>query len=108
MDLTQTGHGDDPFFRDHYKPFFSSFLVEGQLERTITYSVNSFDLAFAFIGGYSALIWQILGFLLGGYQAFSYDRLLVRRLFTEEKKQRPDHHIEENDADEVIATVLNR
>ena len=74
----------------------------------MTYSVNSFDTSIAFIGGYVSLVWMVFGVLIGSYQDFRYNSGLINKLFTEEKKARPAHHIEEKDTDEVIATVINR
>ena len=66
------------------------------------------DTAIAFIGGYAALVWLLFGVVVGHYQDFHHNKHLIKNLYTEEKKTRPAHHIEEDDTDEVIATVLNR
>ena len=65
-------------------------------------------MAFAFIGGYSVLVWQAIGLLIGGYQAFSFEHTLSSKLYTQERYKRPPKHIEEDDEKEVVAAVLNR
>ena len=40
------------------------------------YVMLSFDAAMALLGGYAALIWQILGLLVGWHQDFSYNNAL--------------------------------
>ena len=40
------------------------------------------------IGGYAALIWQVLSILLSWYQEFSYSNELTNALFTREKEHR--------------------
>ena len=100
--------GYEPVVGNPDIPFFSAYLIQAPAEITKPFTVNSFDLSIALIGGYSALIWQLFGFLIGSYQEFKYNSELISHLCTEEKKQRPDHHIEEDDADEVIATIHNR
>ena len=108
MSFTKTSKGDDPIYKGQSEPYYSAFLIQSPKELSRTFSVNSIDTSIAFIGGYSALVWMIFGILAGHYQEFHHNKHLLKTLYTEEKKQRPEHHIEEDDADEVIATVLNR
>jgi hypothetical protein len=59
----------------------------------------------AAIGGYAAMVWSILALVLGDYQAFTFDKSLLKRLYTEDKT-----HIEEEASDdkELVSRILNR
>ena len=52
------------------------------------YSLYTFDASMALIGGYAALIWQVLSILLSWFQDFSYKNELALALYTREKKHK--------------------
>ena len=71
------------------------------------YSIYSIDASLAFIGGYTALFWQIASILVGSYQAYSYESDLINKLFTVDKSngRKPETL---SSRDEVEALVTNR
>ena len=66
-------------------------------------------MSLAFIGGYTAIAWQIVSILIGSYQSFSYEHSLVAALYTEEKPQHigtPMYKL--SDREEIERRVLSR
>lgn len=53
----------------------------------IEYSLDTLDECMALVGGYAALIWQILSILLSWYQDFSYTNYLTMQLYTSDKRR---------------------
>ena len=51
------------------------------------------------------MIWSILSFCLTDYQAFAFDKSLLKRLYTEDKTAVEE---EENDERELVSRVVNR
>lgn len=50
---------------------------------TVTeWTVSSLDVVLGVIGGFVGLIWDVLGFSLGGYQAFKFNTALMAGLYT--------------------------
>lgn len=72
------------------------------------YTIYSLDQALAVIGGYAGIIWQIINFLIGGYQDFKFEMSLMRSLYTRDKKRRKENQIEEDHEMEIKAQILNR
>lgn len=55
-------------------------IIEG------SYSIYSWDVSLAFIGGYIAMAWSFVNLFIGCYQNYSYERTLISKLYTEEKQ----------------------
>ena len=51
---------------------FQLNMLQGNRVTKSEYVVYSIDAAFAMLGGYAALIWQIVSICLSWYQEFSY------------------------------------
>ena len=50
--------------------------------------MNTLDGSLALVGGYSALIWQLLSILLSKFQSFSFNNELAQSLYTREKSKK--------------------
>ena len=64
--------------------FFQS-MVQNYEVTSEEYVIYSFDMSLAFIGGYTAIAWQVVGILIGAYQSFSYELTMIASLYTEVK-----------------------
>ena len=69
---------------DEYPRFILALIQDYEI-MTGSYSIYSFDVSLAFIGGYIAMAWSFVNLFIGGYQNYSYERTLISKLYTEEK-----------------------
>lgn len=72
-------------------------LGQSNAVANVEYQVYSFDASLGLLGGYAALIWQLLSVFISWYQDFSYNNALAIRLYTQDKHDRK----EEGDPDNV-------
>ena len=70
--------------KDYYGRFYQG-IVQNYEVTSSEYVIYSFDMSLAFIGGYTAIAWQVVGILIGAYQSFSYELTMVASLYTEVK-----------------------
>ena len=45
------------------------------------WSLASLDEVLGLVGGVAGIIWPLLGYLLGDYEAFTYENSLIRSLY---------------------------
>lgn len=92
----------------NYPEYFVT-LVQSQEIITTEYSINSLDVSLAFLGGYTAIAWQLASLLIGAYQTFSYESTLMSLLYTEEKSSSSNGEMANlTDKEEVEVLVTNR
>ena len=48
-------------------PVFTQILMQDRSYHDTTWSVNSIDIVLGLIGGFIGLIWDMLGYTIGGY-----------------------------------------
>lgn len=68
----------------------------------------SLDAGIAVLGGLTALIWQMIGLLIGWHQDFSFSNELGLSLFTREKKGHGSKEADQSSVSKAEAAVLNR
>ena len=67
----------------------------------------SFDASIALLGGYAALVWQVIGLLVGWYQDFSYNNSLALQLYMKDKP-RGKTESDEGIQAKIESALLNR
>jgi len=75
---------------------FSLTFMQGRDINMISYCVTSFNTIVGRIGGYAALIWMVIGFLMSGYEAHKFQTSLIRNLYhcTEDGPEAPPSQTE--------------
>ena len=63
-------------------PVFTQILMQDRSYHDTTWSVNSIDIVLGLIGGFIGLIWDMLGYTIGGYQSFKFSTALISELYT--------------------------
>ena len=60
---------------------------------SVTWSLVSFDLIVGVIGGFTGLIWEILNYILGGYESFKFNKSVIEEIYTttDRSRMRPGH-----------------
>ena len=71
---------------------FTHILLQDRSYYEITWSVNSLDIVLGLIGGFVGLIWDLLGYSLGGYESFKFSTALISEIYTttDRSRMKPD------------------
>mgnify|MGYP000415585557 CR=1 FL=1 len=67
---------------------FQLNMSQEYMIESMEYNLVTFDAQLALVGGYAAIIWQILSILLSWYQDFSFSNQLSMMLYTRDKESR--------------------
>ena len=79
-------------------PIFTQILLQDRSYLVTTWSVQSLDIVLGLIGGFVGLIWDLLGYSLGGYESFKFSTALISEIYSTTDKSRmmkdsvPDNH----------------
>jgi hypothetical protein len=63
-------------------------LVQSRGYQTAQWSIVSFDLTLGVIGGFTGLIWEMLTYLLGGYESFKFNKSVIEEIYTTTDRSR--------------------
>jgi len=66
--------------------YYSVELSQAHKVTTEDWVIYSFDLVLANLGGYTALVWVLVGAIIDNYNQFHFESQVVRRLYTMDKK----------------------
>ena len=62
-------------------PCYKESLFQAKLYTEVTWSVSSMDATLGLVGGVSAMLWGGIGWLLEGYQAFTFKNDLISQIY---------------------------
>ena len=51
---------------------FETFLVQSRAQQNTTWAITSLDMILGLVGGFTAMIWATLAFLIGPYEEFKF------------------------------------
>lgn len=73
-------------------PLFSQIMLQDRSYLETKWSVRSIDILLGLIGGFTALIWDLLSRFLGGYESFSFSTALISEIYstTDENRMKKD------------------
>ena len=58
-------------------PVFQSQIYQSRKQVNLVWSINSFDLILGLVGGFTAILWAISGFLIAPYEEFKFQNSLA-------------------------------
>ena len=81
-------------------PIFSQVLCQDRSYLETTWSVQSLDIVLGLIGGFVGLIWDLLGYSLGGYESFKFNTSLISEIYaTTDRNRMKKDSVPENHSD---------
>ena len=88
---------------------FSLTFQQGRDINAIAYCVTTFDTVVGRIGGYAALIWMVIGYLMSDYEGHKFQTSLIRNLYhcTEDGPEAPPSQTESTSKQALSKTIKN-
>jgi len=66
---------------DNADSFFRSTLVQSRKKNEVQWAINSLDLILGLVGGFTSVIWAILGLIIQPYEDFKFNNSLVGSIY---------------------------
>ena len=70
-------------YRSSYNaPIYSQILVQDRSILQAQWTLDSLDLILGLVGGFIALVWEWLSYILGGYESFKFSTALISEAYS--------------------------